>query len=53
MESENIQMTSVLTESRTIRVVAESSLVTLTPAKLKNEMEMMLPGGGEGAGSRP
>lgn len=29
-------MTNVRTESRTIRVVAESRLVTLTPAKLKN-----------------
>ena len=36
-------MTRVRTESSTILVVAESSLVTLIPAKLKKAMEIMLP----------
>ena len=36
-------MTSVRTESKTIRVVADNSLVTLTPAKLKNAMLMTVP----------
>ena len=34
-----IQMTKVLTESKTILVVALSSLVTVMPAKLKKAME--------------
>ena len=38
-----IQITRVLTLSSTIRVVADSSLVTLIPAKLKKAMEMMVP----------
>jgi len=38
-----IQMTSVLTLSRTILVVALSSLVMLIPAKLKKAMEMIVP----------
>ena len=38
-----IQITRVLTLSSTMRVVADSSLVTLMPAKLKKAMEMMVP----------
>ena len=38
-----IQMTRVLTLSSTMRVVADSSLVTLMPAKLKKAIEMMVP----------
>ena len=38
-----IQMTSVLTLSRTILVVALSSLVMLIPAKLKKAIEMIVP----------
>lgn len=37
------QMTRVLTLSNTVRVVADSSLVTLIPQKLKNPMETMVP----------
>lgn len=36
-------MTSVRTESNTVRVVAEISLVTEMPAKLKNAIETTLP----------
>jgi hypothetical protein len=36
-------MTKVLNESSTMRVVAESSFVTETPAKLKKAMEMIVP----------
>lgn len=32
-----------LTESKTMRVVADISLVTLMPAKLKNAMETIVP----------
>ena len=38
-----IQITRVLTLSSTMRVVADSSLVTLMPAKLKKAMEMIVP----------
>ena len=38
-----IQITRVLMLSSTILVVADSSLVTLIPAKLKKAMEMMVP----------
>lgn len=38
----NTQMTRVRTESSTMRVVADNSLVTLTPAKLKNAILPML-----------
>ena len=37
------QMTRVLTLSRTILVVADNSLVTEMPAKLKNAMEVTVP----------
>lgn len=39
-----IQIIIVLTLSKTIRVVAEISLVTLIPAKLKNAIEIIVPG---------
>ena len=38
-----IQITRVLTLSSTMRVVADSSLVMLMPAKLKKAMEIMVP----------
>ena len=38
-----IQITRVLMLSSTILVVADNSLVTLIPAKLKKAMEMMVP----------
>ena len=38
-----IQITRVLILSSTMRVVADSSLVTLMPAKLKKAMEIMVP----------
>lgn len=39
----NIQMTIVLTLSKTILVVADSSFVTLIPAKLKKAIEIIVP----------
>ena len=38
-----IQITRVLILSSTMRVVADSSLVMLMPAKLKKAMEIMVP----------
>ena len=40
--SETDQMTNVRIESRTILVVADISLVTESPAKLKNAMEKIV-----------
>ena len=40
---ENVQMKNVLTESSTILVVEDISLVILMPAKLKNAILMIVP----------
>lgn len=39
----NIQITIVRTLSKTMRVVADISFVTLIPAKLKNAIEIIVP----------
>ena len=38
-----LQITNVRTESKTVRVVADNSFVTLTPAKLKNAILITVP----------
>ena len=43
MANETPQMTNVRTESKTIRVVADISLVTEIPAKLKKAIENTVP----------
>ena len=43
MANETPQMTNVRTESNTMRVVADISLVTEIPAKLKNAIENTVP----------
>ena len=43
MANETPQMTNVRTESKTMRVVADISLVTEIPAKLKKAIENTVP----------